>query len=951
MSHARVACRRPLLFVGLVLGLMWATAGVAQASFGEITRFGEPGKQTIEKFEITTEAGKLTPTVYKESGVGAVELEFSPWHAIGVEPKTNDVYVLEEYKPPKETENEKVERFLRVQELNDKGEFLGDFEFTLKLPEENYEEENGIEGIAVDAERGRLYFLVNEKRGEEVPQEEESVAASLYAFKTTPNGAKELEPASGANPTTGVLAGPEKLDPTSNTPGVALLQPRGITVDPHTGEVIILAHNDECVVAGEEECLNEELQSPAEHYVSQRVNGETGKLEARFVDTGNVLKTQSGTVGFQAPTSPVVAGSGASEHLLANGLLEQEPPGGPATEEKVIDEFPASISGTPTIFKLPDLGSAEAGPAVEHGFAEDGNGGGGIDEETGGTLVVSPEGTTLEGLSFIENEEGEKNEELDGISERSATTLAPIGWTGGQRFNSTGKDKCVLEPGPKAGEHIQVAAGSGGDVFVLVPEYLAVWPAKRQPQQSTRDAIIEFGPGGTGCPEAKAEKNVVVVNGKETTQPVATDVPVTLSSFVKEGDALSVKWKLENETTHATSEETQSTDQYQKPALVHTFTAPAKYKITEEITTDNLDTPKLTVSRSLEVEEKTEAPEIITQPKSAKVLVGETAKFTAAATGKPTPTPQWFVSTDKGVEFKEDKSEVTGDKGTKGNTLEVAATAAKNGYEYYVEYSGAGKVASAHVKLEVTAKAPTVTKSPSSATVTAGENASFTAAAEGAPAPTVQWEASSNGGAFTPIAGATSDTYTVSGTTTSESGNQYRAVFTNEAGSKESAVATLTVNAPPPPPPPPPTPTPTPTPTPPGEIGVQPSHVHSPTAVIASASPASVSSSGAVSLKVSCPAGASTCIGTVTLRTLTAVSASAHAAKSKKKAILTLATGSFSVAGGQAETITLHLSGTARTLLAHLHTLASRATVAAHDPEGEQQTTTKVLTLHAAKRR
>lgn len=91
--------------------------------------------------------------------------------------------------------------------------------------------------------------------------------------------------------------------------------------------------------------------------------------------------------------------------------------------------------------------------------------------------------------------------------------------------------------------------------------------------------------------------------------------------------------------------------------------------------------------------------------------------------------------------------------------------------------------------------APTITSNPSSQTVTAGQAASFTAATTGSPAPSVQWQVSSNGGAsFTNIAGATSTTYSFT-TTTSQSGNQYRAVFTNSVGSATTGAATLTVNA------------------------------------------------------------------------------------------------------------------------------------------------------------
>ena len=89
--------------------------------------------------------------------------------------------------------------------------------------------------------------------------------------------------------------------------------------------------------------------------------------------------------------------------------------------------------------------------------------------------------------------------------------------------------------------------------------------------------------------------------------------------------------------------------------------------------------------------------------------------------------------------------------------------------------------------------APAVTTSPSSLTITAGQTASFTAAATGTPAPTVQWQVSTDGGvSFSNIAGATSTTLTFTASL-SQNGNLYQAVFSNSAGSATSSAATLTV--------------------------------------------------------------------------------------------------------------------------------------------------------------
>jgi len=109
------------------------------------------------------------------------------------------------------------------------------------------------------------------------------------------------------------------------------------------------------------------------------------------------------------------------------------------------------------------------------------------------------------------------------------------------------------------------------------------------------------------------------------------------------------------------------------------------------------------------------------------------------------------------------------------------------------------------------------------------------------------------------------------------------------------------------------------------------------------------SAAGAVSIRVSCPAKETRCSGTVTLRTLSAVIAAAGSAAKTKAAILTLATGSFSVAGGKAETVTLHLTPKARKLLVGSHVLHARATIVAHDASGATHTTQTTVTLRPPK--
>ncbi len=90
---------------------------------------------------------------------------------------------------------------------------------------------------------------------------------------------------------------------------------------------------------------------------------------------------------------------------------------------------------------------------------------------------------------------------------------------------------------------------------------------------------------------------------------------------------------------------------------------------------------------------------------------------------------------------------------------------------------------------------PSITLQPTNQTVNAGQTATFSAAASGDPAPTVQWRVSTDGGAtWANIPGVTSTTLSFTATS-ADNGKQYRAVFTNVAGTATTTAATLTVMA------------------------------------------------------------------------------------------------------------------------------------------------------------
>jgi PKD repeat protein len=120
---------------------------------------------------------------------------------------------------------------------------------------------------------------------------------------------------------------------------------------------------------------------------------------------------------------------------------------------------------------------------------------------------------------------------------------------------------------------------------------------------------------------------------------------------------------------------------------------------------------------------------------------------------------------------------------------------------------------------------------------------------------------------------------------------------------------------------------------------------HSPTSV----SPHASATGAVAKITLSCPATKVSCGGSVEIKTASAVAASGKAKKGKKpkKSQLVLGRGSFSISGGQSQTVTIHLSSQGATLLTKLKRLGVLVIVSAHDSFGDAGTNTVSLTLKA----
>jgi autotransporter passenger strand-loop-strand repeat protein len=191
----------------------------------------------------------------------------------------------------------------------------------------------------------------------------------------------------------------------------------------------------------------------------------------------------------------------------------------------------------------------------------------------------------------------------------------------------------------------------------------------------------------------------------------------------------------------------------------------------------------------------TAAPTITTQPANQKVAPGQSATFTVVAGGVGL-TYQWQKLVGSSW-VNVSSSNTSAFTGATTASFTITSAAASDAGKFHVVVSNAGgAIISNSARLTVkTTIAPAITLNPVSQTVAAGDPVTFTAAASGTPAPTVQWQVSAAGGPFTDLAGATSTTLSFA-SSASQDGNQYRAVFTNSAGSATTSAATLTVTSP-----------------------------------------------------------------------------------------------------------------------------------------------------------
>jgi len=195
-------------------------------------------------------------------------------------------------------------------------------------------------------------------------------------------------------------------------------------------------------------------------------------------------------------------------------------------------------------------------------------------------------------------------------------------------------------------------------------------------------------------------------------------------------------------------------------------------------------------------------PAITQQPVNATVVSWQNAVFSCAVTGDPAPTYRWQFYPNKGsawVDITSAASEFSGQATAKLSI--TGATVAISGYKMRcIVTNSLGTVTTEAATLTVTPNKPIVLAHPANTSINAGQPTTFTGNIASDPAPTYQWQFSTNNGSTwgnvpvaSPYSGQTTKTLTISPASLAMDGYRYRLAATNAAGSLTTNPAMLNV--------------------------------------------------------------------------------------------------------------------------------------------------------------
>ncbi len=208
-------------------------------------------------------------------------------------------------------------------------------------------------------------------------------------------------------------------------------------------------------------------------------------------------------------------------------------------------------------------------------------------------------------------------------------------------------------------------------------------------------------------------------------------------------------------------------------------------------------------------------PAISTKVTAASVTLGQPISDTATLSGgsSPSGSVSWnvYAASDTTCKTPLNSQPLTATLSGASATSPTFTPSAAGTYQFVATYAGdsnnsatATKCPEASEQVTVTGSIGPITAQPQSETVDEGTPASFTASVSAAPQASAQWQVSSDEGktwsndttdsaSTSSASGQATSTLSILGPTRAVTGDEYRAVFSNIAGSVTSGAATLTI--------------------------------------------------------------------------------------------------------------------------------------------------------------
>ncbi len=451
--------------------------------------------------------------------------------------------------------------------------------------------------LAVDSANNRVYALVLYKRRNQSPKElkeeeeeeanpyehlpldsEEHAAGELYAFELTSGKLVSVKENAESKPAP--IIGESAFADQGELPKEALLNPRGMAVDPKNGDLVILGIEDEELDEKVEKEEAEKQCRAAAQFVT--VTAKTGKLTGgklghRYVDKADALRpTEPGCQPEEetdVPLSPVVTPGGnllVYSGAQSEGQIWEMPTPGSESGEGEVATTPTMIYGEHQLGSLLNLEPPEEGAGPVMSFAPEG--------ATEGRIYLSVEGFEHEPLPLALHyaESGDK-----------ASEVSNLGWTAG------GAGEMCGIPSP---DNVTAVMGAGHERVLVLDAYL-----EEGGSHSPRVETFAFGPNGntSGCPTATLSAPKMVVGQNQEAKEARTHEPVKLSSDLAGADAKNVKWELKykdaasgeegEETVEQTSAQLRNlNDEYEFLPLQYEFKHAGDYEISEVVEGDDL---------------------------------------------------------------------------------------------------------------------------------------------------------------------------------------------------------------------------------------------------------------------------------------------------------------------------------------------------------------------------